>query len=88
MEKSKQDYEHMIGQTYTLKPSITSRQGYFNGEGLMDKYLDGVSFKAVDVFRGSFGWGIAIEDGVNNWYIRVDDIVPFQLDNRLVRAHG
>jgi hypothetical protein len=77
----------MIGQTYTLKPSITSRQGYFNGEGLMDKYLDGVSFKAVDAFRGSFGWGIGIEDGHNNWYIAVDDVVPFQLDNRKVRAY-
>jgi hypothetical protein len=85
---SRQDYEHMIGETYTLKPSITSRPGYFNVNGLMDRYLDGVSFKAVDVFRASFGWGIEIKDGENHWYIGVDDVVPLQLDNRKVRAHG
>jgi len=85
---SREDYEYMIGETYTLKPSITSRPGYFNNQGYMDKYLDGVSFTAVDVLRASFGWGIEIEDGGNHWYIAVDDVVPFQLDNRKVRAHG
>ena len=82
------DYEHLIGQRFTLKPSITSRPDYFNETGHMDKYLNGMSFKAVDVTMASFGAAIRIKDGYDDWYISVHDVVPLELDNRKVRSHG
>lgn len=86
---NRQNYEHLIGQRFTLKSSITSRPDYFNDMGNMDKYLDGVVFTANDVIKAAFGWGVEIYDGhYDRWYIRVDDIVPIDLDNRKVRADG
>lgn len=83
-----QDYEHLIGQKFTLKPSITHRPYYFNESGHMDKYLNGLSFTPVHVLMASFGMAIRIKDGYDDWYISVNDIVPLELDNRKVRAHG
>lgn len=88
---NRQDYEHMIGQTYQLKPSIIYRPDYFNDQGRMDKYLDGQTFVARDVVRAAVGWCIEIaddDDRYNYWVISFEDIIPVSLDNRKVRTHG
>jgi len=78
----------MIGVIYKLKPSITSPPFYFNDEGHMDKYLDGRGFEVIDVVISAFGEAVKIRDGYTDWFISVDHVVPFELDNRKVRAHG
>jgi len=65
------NYTHIIGKRFRMKPSITSRPDYFNDEGKMDKYLDGRTFEVYDVR--------------NTRFVKIDDTIPQALDNREVR---
>lgn len=78
-----------VGDSVRLNARIGKRPYYFNGDGLMD-YL----FKERPTFKihhftgtrlGTEIYMACVKDGSRGWYIRTEDLVHIEIDNRRIQ---
>jgi hypothetical protein len=83
------NFEHLVGKPHRLKSHIKTRPRYFNDKGHMDYLItEHTIFNPIEVVHTTIGWVVIVRDKrgpfVENWSIKIEDIEPFEIDNRRV----